>query len=93
MQSPAPSSPSIRAENSPVRQFLRDRDLSRSSSLRRGQSFNNNAARRPSETRELSNEISILHKENEHKEHRISALTKEIQSLRVTHHNDQVRLI
>lgn len=89
MESPTAASPSL----PPNKSIFSEQDVSRVA-LRRHSvdkaSRSGSISLKPTENRELANENNILHKENERKEHRIQALTKEIQSLRVTHSNDQV---
>lgn len=96
MESPSPASPTYRMEHSMEGQLLPNQQVSKVSSRRMSITMGTKKSTteelsKPSKAREISNEINILHKDNEHKERRIQALTKEIQGLRITHNTDQVR--
>jgi hypothetical protein len=83
----SPSSTSLgRKDKSPERY----NEISRTSS--RKLSVSSDDGRGITQARELLHQNEILLKENERKDRKIVALTKEIQNLRILHNNDEVYL-
>lgn len=95
MESPGPASPSYRMEHSTEELSLPNQQISKVSTRRLSLSTGLKKSliedmTKPSKVREISSEINILHKDNNYKERKIQSLTKEIQTLRITHNTDQV---